>query len=105
MQNHSLKAGDKNFGIKLILTLEKNPVIHGKNGISQKAEGEGYASHYYSIPRLKTEGKIFLQNKEIPVQGISWMDHEFGSTQLREYQVGWDWFSLQLDKGMELMLY
>jgi len=49
--------------------------------------------------------KSFWQNKEIPVQGISWMDHEFGSTQLREYQVGWDWFSLQLDKGMELMFY
>jgi predicted secreted hydrolase len=105
MQNHSLKAGDKKFAIELMLTPEKNPVIHGQNGISQKAEGEGYASHYYSIPRLKTEGRIFLQNKEVPVQGTSWMDHEFGSSQLREYQVGWDWFSLQLDKGMELMLY
>jgi predicted secreted hydrolase len=105
MQHHSLKAGDKNFGIELMLTPEKNPVTHGQHGISQKAEGEGYASHYYSIPRLKTEGKIFLKNKEVPVRGISWMDHEFGSTQLREYQVGWDWFSLQLDKGMELMLY
>jgi predicted secreted hydrolase len=105
MQNYSLQAGDKKFGIELMLTPEKNPIIHGQNGISQKAEGEGFASHYYSIPRLKTEGKIFLQNKEIPVQGMSWMDHEFGSSQLREYQVGWDWFSIQLGKGMELMLY
>jgi predicted secreted hydrolase len=105
MQNHSLKAGDKNFGIELMLTPEKNPVIHGQNGISQKAEGEGYASHYYSIPRLKTEGRIFLQNKEVPVQGTSWMDHELGSSQLREYQVGWDWFSIQLDNRMELMFY
>ena len=105
IQNHSLKAGDKNFGIELLLTPEKNPVIHGQNGISQKAEGEGYASHYYSISRLKTEGKIFLQNKEISVQGISWMDHEFGSSQLREYQAGWDWFSIQLANGMELMFY
>jgi predicted secreted hydrolase len=105
MQNHSLHAGDKKLGIEMMLTPEKNPVIHGQNGISQKAEGEGYASHYYSIPRLKTEGKMFLQNKEIPVQGISWMDHEFGSSQLREYQVGWDWFSIQLDNRMELMFY
>ena len=105
MQNHFLKGGDKKFGIELMLTPEKNPIIHGLNGISQKAEGEGYASHYYSIPRLKAEGRIFLQNKEIPVQGISWMDHEFGSSQLREYQVGWDWFSIQLDNRMELMFY
>jgi hypothetical protein len=40
MQNHSLKAGDKNLGIELMLIPEKNPVIHGQNGISQKAEGE-----------------------------------------------------------------
>jgi predicted secreted hydrolase len=105
MQQHFLKAGDKNFGIDLMLTPEKNPIIHGQNGVSQKAEGEGYASHYYSIPRLKTEGKIYLQNKEIPVKGMSWMDHEFGSSQLRDYQVGWDWFSIQLDNGMELMFY
>ncbi len=105
VQNHSLKAGDKNFGIELLLTPEKNPVIHGQNGMSQKAEGEGYASHYYSISRLKTEGKIFSQNKEIPVQGTSWMDHEFGSSQLREYQAGWDWFSIQLANNMELMFY
>jgi predicted secreted hydrolase len=105
MRNHSLKAGNKNFGIELMLTPEKNPVVHGQNGVSQKAEGEGYGSHYYSIPRLKTEGKIFLQNKEIPIQGMSWMDHEFGSSQLREYQVGWDWFSIQLDSRTELMFY
>ena len=33
------------------------------------------------------------------------MDHEFGSNQLREDQVGWDWFSIQLDNQTELMLY
>ncbi len=105
IQNYSLKAGDKFFGMELMLTPEKNPIIHGQNGISQKADGEGYASNYYSIPRLRTEGRIFLQNKEVPVQGISWMDHEFGSSQLREYQVGWDWFSIQLDNRMELTFY
>jgi predicted secreted hydrolase len=105
LRDHFLKAGDKDFGIEFTLTPEKNPVIHGRNGISQKAEGEGFASHYYSITRLTTEGKVFLKNKEIPVHGISWMDHEFGSSQLREYQVGWDWFSIQLENRLELMFY
>jgi predicted secreted hydrolase len=105
MENHLLKAGDNDLGIELLLIPEKKPVIHGQNGISQKAEGEGYASHYYSITRLKTEGKVFLKNRELPAQGMSWMDHEFGSSQLREYQVGWDWFSIQLDNGVDLMFY
>jgi predicted secreted hydrolase len=105
MRDHFLKGGYQNFGIELLLTPEKKPVIHGQNGISQKAEGEGYASHYYSITRLKTKGKIFLKKKEIPVQGTSWMDHEFGSAQLREYQTGWDWFGIQLENGVDLMIY
>jgi predicted secreted hydrolase len=33
------------------------------------------------------------------------MDKEFGSNQLAGDQVGWDWFSLQLDDGRDLMLY
>jgi predicted secreted hydrolase len=33
------------------------------------------------------------------------MDHEFSTSQLDSTQVGWDWFSLQLDSGQELMLY
>ena len=33
------------------------------------------------------------------------MDHEFGSNQLGADQVGWDWFSIQLDNNTELMLY
>jgi predicted secreted hydrolase len=105
MEDHLLKARDKDFGIELILTPEKNPVIHGQHGISQKAEGEGFASHYYSITRLKTKGKIFLKDREVPVQGLSWMDHEFGSSQLKEFQVGWDWFSIQLENGVDLMFY
>jgi predicted secreted hydrolase len=105
MRHHLLRAGNHEFGIEFLLTAEKKPVIHGQDGISQKAEGEGYASHYYSITRLKTEGKIFLKKAEIPIQGMTWMDHEFGSSQLREDQVGWDWFSIQLDDGVDLMFY
>jgi predicted secreted hydrolase len=33
------------------------------------------------------------------------MDHEFSSSQLAPYQTGWDWFSLHLEDGHDLMLY
>jgi len=39
------------------------------------------------------------------VKGLSWMDHEYGSNQMSKEQVGWDWFSLQLEDDTELMLY
>ena len=37
--------------------------------------------------------------------GLAGWTHEFGSNQLGEDQVGWDWFSIQLDNQTELMLY
>ena len=102
---HHLKAGAGDVTLDLQLTPEKPPVIHGKNGVSQKAAGEGYASHYYSLTRLATQGRLTYQGRSFQVQGLSWMDHEFSSSQLAPYQTGWDWFSLQLDDGHELMLY
>lgn len=100
-----LRAGDGGFAVDLHLTSQKALVVHGEGGISQKGEGRGHASHYYSLTRLRTEGTLTVRGKTVPVTGLSWMDHEFGSTQLNPDQVGWDWFSLQFDDGTELMLY
>ncbi len=100
-----LKAQDQRFALDLTVTAEKPPVIHGENGVSQKGEGRGRASHYYSFTRMKTNGTLVVNGASHPVGGSSWMDHEFGSTDLAPDQVGWDWFSLQLDGGNELMLY
>ena len=47
-------------------------------------------------PRLSTPSAV---------QGRSWFDHEFGSNQLAPDQVGWDWFSLHLSDGQDLMIY
>lgn len=91
--------------IHLLLSSQKPPVIHGVNGVSQKATCQGCASHYYSMTRMKTEGTLFIDGKAEPVTGLSWMDHEFGSNQLSKEQVGWDWFSVQLNDQTELMLY
>lgn len=96
-----LIASAGNDSIDLTLRPEKPPAIHGENGISVKAAGAGYASHYYSMTRLDATGIVNGQR----CSGQAWMDHEFGSSALRENQQGWDWFSLQLDNDSEVMLY
>ncbi|HVF11053.1 MAG TPA: lipocalin-like domain-containing protein [Abditibacteriaceae bacterium] len=93
------------FAIELTQRALKPPVIHGQNGISQKAAGRGHASHYYSFTRLATTGTLRLGSTRHAVSGQSWFDHEFGSGQLGKGQTGWDWFSIQLADGRELMLY
>jgi predicted secreted hydrolase len=89
----------------LTLIPEKAAVVHGHQGVSRKGERDEQTSHYYSFTRMKTEGKLVLDGRAIPVTGVSWMDHEFGTNQLREEQVGWDWFSLQMLDKSELMFY
>ena len=102
---HVLTANDGNCKIALSLTPEKLPVIHGKDGLSQKGVSAGNASHYYSYTRLRTSGTIAVDGQTFSVTGLSWMDHEFGTSFLEKDQVGWDWFSLQLQDGRELMLF
>ncbi len=104
-QQLRLTARDAGFGVDLTLTLNKPPVIHGREGISRKGAGPGQASHYYSLTRLATRGTVLVQGEPFEVTGTSWMDHEFGSGSLGEDQVGWDWFSVQCDSNVEFMLY
>ncbi len=100
-----LQAVDDRFALRFTLRSEKAPVIHGENGVSQKAAGPGRASHYISLTRLVTNGQISLAGKDFDVEGLAWMDHEFFTHQLETDQVGWDWLSLQLDDKTELMLF
>jgi len=104
-RNHSIHVNDRGTRLQLQLKSLKPPALHGQNGLSQKGEGEGRASYYYSLTRMQTEGELTIDGKIEKVRGLTWMDHEFGSNQLRDDQVGWDWFSVQLDTQTDLMLY
>jgi len=93
------------FSARLSFRARKPPTVHGEGGVSQKSAGVGRASHYYSFSRLDAKGTVELNGETFAVTGQSWFDHEFGSSQLDRREVGWDWFSVQLDDGRELMLY
>jgi predicted secreted hydrolase len=102
---HHLKASDRDMKVALVLSEGKRPVIHGERGISHKGNAAWNASHYYSLTRMPTRGTLNLGGETYPVEGESWMDHEFGTSFLEREQVGWDWFSLQLEDGSDLMLF
>ncbi len=104
-QTQNLQAISSDFALKLTLAPAKPPVMHGKNGVSQKAAGEGRASHYISLTRLNASGVLSLGGKAYTLRGAAWMDHEFFTHQLDSGQIGWDWLSIQLDDNTELMLF
>lgn len=103
--SQQLEAVAPEFSFRLTATPQKPPVIHGANGISQKAAGPGHASHYISLTRLATHGTITLEATTYTVDGLSWMDHEFFTNNLAGNEAGWDWLSIQFADNTELMLY
>jgi predicted secreted hydrolase len=106
MDGHAihLRTREKDYALDLRLIPEKPVVLQGNEGFSQKSDAKGQASYYYSFTRLKVEGKITFKGKSHSVSGTAWMDHEFGSSMVLPDQSGWDWFSLQLDDGTDIMV-
>ena len=101
----AMRDDPQGFAFTLSTRATKPLVFQGPNGYSRKGATAGAASQYYSFTRLATSGSLQVGPETLPVRGESWMDKEFGSNQLAGDQVGWDWFSLQLDDGRDLMLY
>jgi predicted secreted hydrolase len=100
-----LAAITPEFSFVLELEPLTPPVIHGAAGVSRKAAGPGRASHYVSLPRLRTTGEVGVAGARFAVTGLAWMDHEWFTHQLGAEQAGWDWFSAQFDRGDSLMLF
>jgi predicted secreted hydrolase len=100
-----MHADSGRIGLDLVQVSEKRPAVHGTDGISVKGGCGTCASHYYSMTRLRTRGTLRYDRRVMRVDGVSWMDHEFGSDELQADQAGWDWFSVQLDDRRELMIY
>jgi predicted secreted hydrolase len=102
---HRLTAQTADFALDLTLMPSIGPIVHGEDGVSRKGAATAQASHYYSFTRMTTAGTVTVAGKPMAVSGLSWMDHEFGSGELGGDQVGWDWFSLQLENGGDVMIY
>lgn len=99
------RAAEGDVAIDFILEAGKPPVLQGEEGLSQKGPEPGNASYYYSFTRMPTRGTIRIGETEFEVTGASWMDREWSTSALGGDQVGWDWFSLQLDDGRDLMYF
>lgn len=99
-----LQAKGPQFAYQLHLTASKPLVLQGQQGFSQKSE-QGQASYYYSQPYFQADGELLIDGKRYQVSGPAWLDREWSSQPLTANQTGWDWFSVHLDSGEELMLY
>ncbi|GAB1487718.1 lipocalin-like domain-containing protein [Opitutaceae bacterium] len=89
----------------LNLVPSKPLVRFGENGLSRKGVDPTAASYYLTFSRIAATGSLTVGIETFEVTGELWMDHEISSSQLSGGQVGWDWISVHLDGGREVMLY
>ena len=101
-----LSAMNRDAALRLVLEPRKPVVVHGREGVSRKVAGDPEAvSHYLSFTRMGATGTLTIEGEEFAVTGLAWMDHEFFSDYLTENKIGWDWMSVQLNEGVDLMLF
>lgn len=101
---------DKKFFIKnkqmdLKLTPLKKFVKHYKTGYKLMYEHPKHKTYYVTIPRLKVKGKIKAGEKNYPVDGEAWFDHQKCNLPQKTSLIGWDWFSILFDDNTELMFF
>ncbi len=94
-----VRTDEFSFDLKLTNTIA--PIMHGEEGIIP-LDNAG-SSYYYSRTRMIITGVLNIGKYHEPVEGISWFDHQWGDFSVG--QLGWDWFSLQMDDGVDIMLY
>ena len=99
-----LTASGAQFAYDLHLTSSRPLVLQGEQGYSRKSD-QGQASYYYSQPFFSATGSVRIDGITYQVSGPAWLDREWSSQPLAANQSGWDWFSLHLDRGEQLMLF
>ena len=92
-------AGD-GPALELMAIPQREPVLHGGTGLVHMGPEAG-STYYYSRTRLEVTGWVEEAGERRQVHGPGWMDHQWG--EIASSNVGWDWTSIQLDDGADLM--
>ena len=95
-----LKAGDDAFAFDLELISAPPVLLHGDEGLVD-FQSAG-VSYYYSRPRLAASGTLTISGRTQTVAGLAWMDKQWGN--FNPVTISWDWASIQLESGTNLML-
>lgn len=99
----SADGANGSVALDLSLRTTQPPLLHGDRGLSAKGPEDGNANYYYSLVQMETTGTVTSVGTVTAVTGVSWMDHEFGTSALSGNITGWDWFAVQLEDGTALM--
>ena len=98
-QSYNLEFVLASYSLDLEAVSVRPPVLH--HGVGLVSLGPAGDTFYYSRTRLEVTGNIMIDGEQRPITGVTWMDHQWGDE--ISQRVGWDWASVQLDDGSDLM--
>ena len=101
--NYTFKYEFEGMTINLALKSNKKPFLPGADGFV--AMGQNGTSYYYALTDLTLTGTIKRGTDQIQVNGKAWMDHQWGTWDWATAFTQWKWYSVQLDNGVDLMLF
>jgi predicted secreted hydrolase len=103
---YHLDTRGHDMSVSLDMESVKRPLIVGGNGYVRV--GNSGHSWYYSFTRMKVNGTIQVRGEKMEVEGLGWMDHQWGPFIVSPIPViqtdTYEWFSMQLDNGEEYMV-
>jgi predicted secreted hydrolase len=97
---YSLEFQTGDYDVAVQATSQKPATLHDGSGLVDL--GIAGKTYYYSRTNLKASGLVSVAGQPQQVSGTAWMDHQWGDFSTRA--IGWDWLSLDLDDGSELMV-
>ena len=99
-ETYTLRAEADGYAYDLTLQATTEPLLHQGGLVDFDFAGVTY---YYTRPRLALSGTLTLPDgSTTSVTGLAWLDKQWGDFQ--PVAVEWDWTSIQLDDGTDLMV-
>ena len=98
---HSFAASTNSYAFDLTVEATKPAALHNEIGYLVALSGWTY---YYSWTRMNLSGTLTVDGQELEVTGRAWMDHQWGDFVVSGYPTGWQWFSVSMENGHELMV-
>ena len=99
-ESYTLRAEAGGYAYDLTLHSTTEPLLHQGGLVDFDYAGVTY---YYTRPRLALNGTLTLPDASTTsVTGMAWLDKQWGDFQ--PVAVEWDWTSIQLDDGTDLMV-
>lgn len=100
-ETYRLRADVDGYAYDLTLRATTEPLLHRGAGLVDFREAG--ITYYYTRPRLAISGTLTPPGgAPASVTGLAWLDKQWGNFQ--PIAVEWDWASLQLDDGTDLMV-